>query len=481
MSEEARRYHEFSKHSRERLVGGGMLDWLNEPAKVKSYPGMKEFKLPGPSPVATTIAEVIAGRCPKSSATPAIKEFATLLHLGYGVTGERGGYAFRAAPSAGALFPAEAYLCCGSSGDLPAGVYYYNALRGSLVETAEGDFLPSIAEALGSERPAAAYLVLTAIPWRSGWKYRQRAYRYCLLDAGHLAGNLLLIGTATGLAPRLATVFDGEAIGRLLGVDGISELPVALVELEPGGGDAAAGKGVAMPRQAEPLASRSEADELIAGIHRAESVGIELRHLVPERAEAPAGEGVELPVVGALEGRLDRLILERRSWRRGAKGSLKLEELAEYLATVTWAYPADWVPEGGASNALADLRLAVMDVKGLDAGIYRFDALGHRLFVLDTELDRDALEAACMGQGFVARANVFLVATLDFTRLSKPGAFRIACLDAGAVGQFAYLAAEALGAGCCGIGAFFDDELSRLFGLDGRERCALYGLTLAMR
>jgi nitroreductase len=73
------------------------------------------------------------------------------------------------------------------------------------------------------------------------------------------------------------------------------------------------------------------------------------------------------------------------------------------------------------------------------------------------------------------------VATLDFKRLAALGAFRLTCIDAGIVGQLAYLAAETLGAGCCGIGAFFDDELSRLLGLDGMDHFALYGLTLAMR
>ena len=51
-----------------------------------------------------------------------------------------------------------------------------------------------------------------------------------------------------------------------------------------------------------------------------------------------------------------------------------------------------------------------------------------------------------------------------------PRALRAAYLAAGRLGQRAYLAAETLGWGCCGVGAFFDDEVTRLLELpDGVE------------
>ena len=37
-----------------------------------------------------------------------------------------------------------------------------------------------------------------------------------------------------------------------------------------------------------------------------------------------------------------------------------------------------------------------------------------------------------------------------------------------------YLAAEDLDLGCCAIGAFFDDQVNALLGVDGKEETAIY-------
>jgi SagB-type dehydrogenase family enzyme len=47
-------------------------------------------------------------------------------------------------------------------------------------------------------------------------------------------------------------------------------------------------------------------------------------------------------------------------------------------------------------------------------------------------------------------------------------------LDAGHAGQNLYLAAAALGLGCCAIGAFFDDEINSLLGVDGENETIVY-------
>ena len=47
-------------------------------------------------------------------------------------------------------------------------------------------------------------------------------------------------------------------------------------------------------------------------------------------------------------------------------------------------------------------------------------------------------------------------------------------LEAGHVGQNLYLAATSMGLGACAVGAFLDDTLNDLLGLDGMEEAALY-------
>ena len=65
--------------------------------------------------------------------------------------------------------------------------------------------------------------VWTGVFGRSKWKYRQRAYRYVYLDAGHIAQNLALAAEALGLGScQIGALYDEEA-NELLGVDGIEE------------------------------------------------------------------------------------------------------------------------------------------------------------------------------------------------------------------------------------------------------------------
>ena len=56
--------------------------------------------------------------------------------------------------------------------------------------------------------------------------------------------------------------------------------------------------------------------------------------------------------------------------------------------------------------------------------------------------------------------------------------YRYALLEAGHIGQNLYLAATSMGLGACAVGAFLDDELNDLLGLDGQEEAALYMISV---
>ncbi len=77
----------------------------------------------------------------------------------------------------------------------------------------------------------AAFVAVTAVFWRSRFKYGQRGYRFALLEAGHAVQNLLLVATGLGLtALPLGGYYDG-AVDHLLGVDGVDESTVYLVAI----------------------------------------------------------------------------------------------------------------------------------------------------------------------------------------------------------------------------------------------------------
>jgi SagB-type dehydrogenase family enzyme len=54
--------------------------------------------------------------------------------------------------------------------------------------------------------------------------------------------------------------------------------------------------------------------------------------------------------------------------------------------------------------------------------------------------------------------------------------YRYGLLEAGHLGENAYLAATSMGLGACGVGAFMDDAINEMLGVDGVEEAAVYML-----
>jgi SagB-type dehydrogenase family enzyme len=156
-------------------------------------------------------------------------ELSRLLWAAQGVTRQVQGYAFRTAPSAGALYPIETYVVVHRVDGLEPGVYHYSVLNHALEQLEVGDFRLLTARAALDQRiahDADAVFIWTAVFTRSKWKYGQRAYRYVYLDAGHIAQNVALAAVAQGVGScQIAALYDDEA-NALLGVDGQEESTV---------------------------------------------------------------------------------------------------------------------------------------------------------------------------------------------------------------------------------------------------------------
>jgi SagB-type dehydrogenase family enzyme len=147
------------------------------------------------------------------------------------MTAKEGGWYFRAAPSAGGLYPIETYVLARAIEGLDRGIYHFRPHLFDLELIKAGSFETMLAEAaLGQDmiRDAQATFIWTAIVARSMWKYRQRAYRYIYMDAGHIAENLYLAGTAAGLGVCAVGAFFDDLVNGLIEVDGVEETTVYL-------------------------------------------------------------------------------------------------------------------------------------------------------------------------------------------------------------------------------------------------------------
>lgn len=170
-----------------------------------------------------------------------LQGLATMLHTAYGVTHSstlpdgRAGQPLRAVPSGGALYPLELYVLAQRIDGIDAGVYHYDPWRHVLEQLpqraayAPGE-LTAFPELL---EPAAALILVTAVFWRTRFKYALRGYRFALLEAGHVGQNILLAATALQLASvSVGGVYD-RRVEELLDVDGVNESLVYVVALGP--------------------------------------------------------------------------------------------------------------------------------------------------------------------------------------------------------------------------------------------------------
>jgi SagB-type dehydrogenase family enzyme len=149
-----------------------------------------------------------------------------LLWATQGVTSKYGEFLFRTAPSAGGLYPVETYLFLRAVEGLEPGIYHFRAHVFDLELLKKGDYSRELANAALGQMivmGAQTTFIWSAVVERSRWKYRQRAYRYIYLDAGHIAQNLYLAAEALGLgACAIGALFD-DRVNSIIGVDGIEE------------------------------------------------------------------------------------------------------------------------------------------------------------------------------------------------------------------------------------------------------------------
>ena len=397
------------------------------PPPVKEFgPRLPVVPLPRelPAPDGSTLA-VLGGDAAGAAAVD-LAQLARLLYLSAGVVrtaeGRNGRIVlFRAAGSAGARFPLEVYAVVpeGAAG-LPPGVHAYRPVEHALVQVG-----PPPAD-------GAAALVVTGVPWRTGWRYRERGYRHIFWDAGTLLSQQLALAVRGGLAARLYTEFPDLEVRDLVGADGIAEFPVAVLTL----GDGAPG-WTPGERGARGSVDRSPVHfPLVTATHWA---GISSRWGEPWRRGDPVRD--PLPDSPTVDG----VIYRRGSTRRMDPSRGVPREVLDTALAV--ALPGIDLPQF----------VAVHGVHGVPPGLYRWPDLSRpvRGGNLRAELRRIAL-----GQGLAGDAAFVVITAADLTSISDRR-YRELQLAAGLVEGRLHLAAYALGYGASGM-TFLDSEIPGL-------------------
>ena len=350
-------------------------------------------------------------------------------------------YYLRTVPSAGALYPVEFYFQCRDVEGFDDGIYHFD-VKNSAVK-----LLHRIEEQEGVEvyfedrRKIKGFLfLLSTIYYRSSWKYRDRAFRYCLLDAGHGLGTLEASMYLEEMACNIRYRFDKETLNKQFGF-GDKEFFLSCV---------VAG------------APKSERAEFLALNLEDANPKIE-RNLLIEEAYHHSCKVQNCKTNKRFESfnydkkRFEEVIYQRRSIREFTKQSISKASFEVILENINKSIISD-------CDEQVNIYYVVNRVRDMQKGLY----LGNKL-LKDGDFSIKA-GYLCLEQALGRDSAVTFFLTTNSLN------YQCAYQKAGYIGQRLYLSCEYLHIGCSGIGAYYDDEV--LAFLDCPEEKVLYALAI---
>jgi len=463
----ASQYHQFTEYARNKLTGHH-LDWNNQPWVYKEYPGIDPILLPrNVQPPNERLSDILKG--PETGATARgidIEELSLVLRLTYSLTVKTrhsgGDSYYRNVASAGALYPTEIYLATRGVHDLGDGLYHFSISHHGLSLLREGIFTA----------PVLTFF-LSAIFFRSAWKYRERSYRYHLLDTGHVAENLILTLKALKLPFSHCYDFDDEKINHLLGFDVAKEVTLAVAHV-PG---------------AEPIPDETgqEIDELPEDLRNASRVAekeIDYRalreiHMAGSSVISQTGSDFEIMnELGVISDRPTRIeppepwpesmnyaeaVLNRRSRRNFVKEAISKDCFMALLDAL----------KASPYHQTICIGFLLGNAEEVIPGFYVLDSERKSIGLVTGGFFMDKIAHICLDQEWLANAAIHFLFLTNLDVLDRElGArgYRYVMMLAGRMGERLYLTATAMGLGCCGIGAFYDVEVTELLGLSDASR-----------
>ncbi len=487
----------------------------NKPPLYKVYPGLRDISLPNvaeqPGPQMATLAAIRGDGVGDSSGPLTLEKLTSLLYHAAAVIRRRqlsdGEVHYRAAASAGALYPTEIYVVCGDIEGLRAGVYHFNPRDCTLARLRNGDLRRWVGSAVGDHSAYPATLVFTTVFWRSAWKYRERGYRYCYWDLGTVAANLLATANAEAVPVKLNFGFVDRMLTGYFGIDGVTEAPSLVASVGTPDGMLADGSGDvpgALPQESNDLSAGAIEYPLSAEVHS--SSPLQTHEDLQQWNEAAAGaaqsEKDELDGTGdtfrplrsgadgafssdvdlsALSSQpLGACIRSRGSTRRFSREPIPWESFRSAVDAAASAIKVPGLESG--YGATLGLYFIVNAVEGLDPGAYYYNPFYKGLRLLKAGDFREMSGHLGFEQALPADAAAVAFITADLAAIDRNlGArgYRMAQTVAGIVGGRLYLGMHALGLGATGL-TFYDDSVTEFFSPHAAGQSAVFVVPMGM-
>jgi SagB-type dehydrogenase family enzyme len=475
-----REYHEATKHTVESLRRARhVLDWANMPDPFRHYEGVPVLDLPADPPApeipAFDVLQGTSGTTPVGDGPAFLSQllfYSAAISASKRVPSTGYNYALRVNPSSGNLHPTEFHFLTRGLKGWPDGMYHYDPSRHMAEQRGRGNVDVKLAS-----DSAPIVFVLTSIVWREAWKYGERAYRYCLHDIGHAWQALALSARAIGCDNFTVGHFPDDEVAQLCRLN-MDEWPMLIVSLHGKSipvREADTAKPIWFGGQANQLSKETIAHPLIDSIHFAtkQSSGRSSGTFFAESAPTGSGE-IKLPSPAPSSRSFGEVARMRRSALDflGGKQTMSLAELSTILAITAQPLSADF-----AGTRFIRLYLYAHRVDGLRPGVYRFWPECAELEQVKGGDQRVAAAALSLSQDLAGNACVIFSMIGDLEHAARTygdRGYRYVHFEAGAIGHRLYLAAEALGLGATGIGAFYDDEVQRHLNLVPNQGQVVY-------
>ncbi len=481
-------YHDLTSYDRHRMSGHS-LDWSTQPVTFKAYQGLKSRELAEDEGELTSenLSELLDTSREFSPLPIDFQTLSRVMKLSHCLTRKEkfaGGYFyFRNVASAGALYPSEIYFCSNGAAGLEPGLYHHSVATQSIVKLKNGACLESSRSSINFKNSDSIKMVflLTAIFFRSSWKYRDRAFRYHLLDTGHLVDNLTLALKSQRLGFEISYDFDDTRINELLAVDTNREACLAAVGVfwQEESTKIETGAEVLPTIELKSFSKCSSNEIRYPAINEIYSITSKILKVDSK----PAHENqfsvvdsvmdlVELPSVAKKPEAIsfNEAMFQRRSRRNFVRKPIPLATFSWLTELLNRGDSFGQVPQWKGSVSVGVL---IADVESIAPGFYMIEACNNALRLVRPGLLTEEMAHICLDQEWLRGCSTHFVFLSNLEETEKAfGArgYRYAMLEAGRLGQRLYLAAESIRYGCCGIGAFYDKEAKDLLNLRSGSR-----------
>lgn len=201
----------------------------------KAYARFPEIKLPKGKIINCSLSKALSLRQSQrlfSNKTLSLNKISTILHYSFGFRKKSSQFvANRYYPSAGSLYPLEAYLIAINIDQLPSGLYHYYPKSHSLEQLLNTGF--NFDQFFNQDwiKNATCLIIITGVFKRNYQKYGQRSLRYTLIEAGHVGQNISLVAASCNVNCCAIGGFIDDRLNSYLNLNTTEEMALYVFAL----------------------------------------------------------------------------------------------------------------------------------------------------------------------------------------------------------------------------------------------------------